>query len=486
MRFTLVGAALGLFSALVEAQTFTDCNPLKRCKSSVLPASHIMLIREACPPDPALGKAASFDFTNGPFNDFKEVGNPTYGADGAAFTISRRGEAPLIQSNWYIMFGRVEMVVKAAPGTGIVSSGVLQSDDLDEIDWEWLGANNNQVQTNYFGKGNTQSYSRGAWHDAPNNHDVFHTYTIDWSSTQLVWQIDGKTVRVVTPETAEGQYPQSPMMVKVGIWSGGDPGNAQGTIRKYFILACSMPGFANVLVEWAGGETDYSAGPFTMYLKSLDVTDYSTGSSYSYSDKSGSWQSIRSEGGQVNGNINEKPNSVTTTPPVTTTVDSVPIPWDGTHRETSTFEPPNVWPWVPTTFSSSVPTMTSVPSGWAVSGTGQVQPPSAASVSEHPRDPLTCRAVLLIRLLISLPSSQHHRLHCRIRHPPLALTIQRGQRHPLGPSRPVVQLLMLRAPPRDRLSHRLQVMSLLGQEPQTACARSRQRLVLSACSLVVA
>ncbi|RMJ26680.1 Cell wall [Aspergillus sp. HF37] len=341
MRFTLVGAALALFSALVEAQTFTDCNPLER----------------------SLGRAASFDFTNGPFNDFKEVGNPTYGADGAAFTISKRGEAPLIQSNWYIMFGRVEMVVKAAPGTGIVSSGVLQSDDLDEIDWEWLGANNNQVQTNYFGKGNTQSYSRGAWHDAPNNHDVFHTYTIDWSSTQLVWQIDGRTVRVVTPETAEGQYPQSPMMVKVGIWSGGDPGNAPGTI------------------QWAGGETDYSAGPYTMYLKSLDVTDYSTGSSYSYSDKSGSWQSIRSEGGQVNGNINEEPKSVTTTPPVTATVDSAPIPWDGTHRETSTFEPPNVWPWVPSTFSSSVPTMTSVPSGWAVSGTGKVQPPSSAASS---------------------------------------------------------------------------------------------------------
>lgn len=131
------------------------------------------------------------------------------------------------------MFGRVEMVVKAAPGTGIVSSGVLQSDDLDEIDWEWLGANNNQVQTNYFGKGNTASFNRGAFHDAPQNHEQFHTYTIDWTSTQIVWKIDGENVRVVTNEEAEAnQYPQTPMMVKVGVWAGGDPGNAPGTIRE--------------------------------------------------------------------------------------------------------------------------------------------------------------------------------------------------------------------------------------------------------------
>ena len=44
--------------------------------------------------------------------------------------------------------------LKAAPGTGIVSSAILQSDDLDELDWEWLGGTEyaSKVQTNYFGK----------------------------------------------------------------------------------------------------------------------------------------------------------------------------------------------------------------------------------------------------------------------------------------------------------------------------------------------
>ncbi len=43
--------------------------------------------------------------------------------------------------------------MKAAPGAGIVSSVVLESDDLDEIDWEWVGATAGEAQSNYFGKG---------------------------------------------------------------------------------------------------------------------------------------------------------------------------------------------------------------------------------------------------------------------------------------------------------------------------------------------
>lgn len=53
------------------------------------------------------------------------------------------------------MFGKVEVVLKAAPGAGIVSSFVMQSDDLDEIDWEWLGSDPDEVQSNFFGKGMT-------------------------------------------------------------------------------------------------------------------------------------------------------------------------------------------------------------------------------------------------------------------------------------------------------------------------------------------
>jgi beta-glucanase (GH16 family) len=140
------------------------------------------------------------------------------------------------------MFGHVEYVIQAAPGTGIVSSAVLQSDDLDEIDWEFLGGDGNNVQTNYFGKGDTSVYNREATFAAANNNQRFHTYTIDWTQDHVVWAIDGTTVRTLTPATADAnQYPQTPMMIKVGAWAGGDSSNPQGTIRKFSLASSIYP-----------------------------------------------------------------------------------------------------------------------------------------------------------------------------------------------------------------------------------------------------
>ena len=59
----------------------------------------------------------------------------SYTNDSAFFTMKQKGDAPTIQSNFYIFWGSVSVIMKAAKGQGIVSSVVLQSDDLDEIDW---------------------------------------------------------------------------------------------------------------------------------------------------------------------------------------------------------------------------------------------------------------------------------------------------------------------------------------------------------------
>lgn len=121
-----------------------------------------------------------------------------------------------------------------------------------------------------------------------------------------------------------------------------------------------------------------------MYLKSIKVQDYSTGSTYSYGDKSGSWESINAQGGEVNGNIDaDTISTVESTPTVTATVDNIPIPFDGTHRETASFSTPNIYPWVPRPTTLTTSAETGLPSGWTFSSSGQVQPPGAASVSEH-------------------------------------------------------------------------------------------------------
>jgi hypothetical protein len=108
-----------LFAHPSHQQTYTKCDPTT----------------QTCPPDTALGRAMNADFTSGQSSEFTTQSNVVFDSDGAHLTVAASGDAPQLNSNWYIMFGHVEVVMKAAPGAGIVSSVVLQSDTLDEIDW---------------------------------------------------------------------------------------------------------------------------------------------------------------------------------------------------------------------------------------------------------------------------------------------------------------------------------------------------------------
>ncbi len=205
------------------------------------------------------------------------AGSVTYGDNGAEFTINQRFDSPTVQSNFYIFFGQVEVIMQAATGTGIISSMVLESDDLDEVDWEFMGGNDSYVETNYFGKGNTTSYTRAIYYPVSAVSQDFHNYTLDWSAEKIDWYVDGTIVRTLEYADADGghDFPQTPMNLRLGIWAGGDPSEPNGTI------------------EWAGGKTDFSKAPFTMTVKSVRVSDASRGTAYKYGDTSGSWQSIQ-------------------------------------------------------------------------------------------------------------------------------------------------------------------------------------------------
>jgi beta-glucanase (GH16 family) len=265
MRFVtfLLGASALLTP--VAAQTFTTCNPLN----------------STCPNDAALGTNHTFHFNTSStvttsFNI--TAGALNYGADGAEFTVAKRGDSPTIQSQFYIMFGSVSVVMKAATGQGIISSIVLESDDLDEIDWEFMGGNATYAETNYFGKGNTTAYDRAVYYPVASDvHENFHNYTVNWTADKLEWLIDSNVVRTLYYADANDgkNYPQTPMTVRLGIWAGGDP-----SLNKYTI-------------EWAGGETDFTKGPYTMYVQTAEINDYSTGSAYKWTDHSGTWQSIK-------------------------------------------------------------------------------------------------------------------------------------------------------------------------------------------------
>ncbi|CCH41217.1 Xyloglucan endotransglucosylase/hydrolase protein 4 [Wickerhamomyces ciferrii] len=255
--------------AFVQAQSFSECNPLKT---------------SSCSPNKALATSFSTDFKEESswFHAATVKEQVHYTDEGLKLTLAKRFDNPSVKSNFYIMYGKLEVILKASPGTGIVSSFYLQSDDLDEIDLEWTGTDDTQVQTNFFSKGNTTTYDRGKFHQVDSPQSQYHNYTIDWSLDELVWYVDGQVIRTLKNDTTDG-YPQSPMYVVLGIWAGGDPDNAPGTI------------------QWSGGETDYTKVPFNMYVERVVVTDYSSGSEYSYTDNSGDWTSIEAKDGSVNG-----------------------------------------------------------------------------------------------------------------------------------------------------------------------------------------
>ncbi|KPM38632.1 hypothetical protein AK830_g7915 [Neonectria ditissima] len=266
----IVSTAVVSLAALqaVSAQTFTDCNPLKK----------------TCPPNPALGKEkVSCGLTKSACSALETLPGTEikYDSKGAHFTIEKETNAPTVASKKFIFFGRVDVEVQAAEGQGIVTSIVLQSDDLDEIDWEWLGGDTQQVQTNYFSKGDTTVYDRGGFHDVSDPLTTYHKYSIEWTKDAVNWLIDDNNVRTLKASSVKG-FPETPMQVKLGTWCAGGKDTPKGT------------------VDWAGGYTDFSKAPFNAYYKSLSIVDYAGGDSatsksvkeYVWSDNSGDWESI--------------------------------------------------------------------------------------------------------------------------------------------------------------------------------------------------
>ncbi|KAM0272024.1 hypothetical protein ACHAPA_002319 [Fusarium lateritium] len=287
-------AAMALACAgMVSAQTFTDCNPLKK----------------TCPPNPAFGdKKVECDFAKGECDAFHSMigTNLKYSEQGALFAINKETDAPTIRSNNYLFFGRVDIVMEAAKGQGIVTSVVLQSDDLDEIDFEMVGGDDAQVQTNYFSKGDTTTYDRAIYHPVSAPLSTTHKYSVEWTSTKVDWLIDDVVVRTLNAADATRpgyEMPQTPMQLKVGTWVAGGKNSNEGTRT------------------WAGGYTDFKEAPFNAYYRSITIVDYAGkdapgqakgAKEYVWSDKSGSFESIKVKK-TLSGNDDEEEKTSSTT-----------------------------------------------------------------------------------------------------------------------------------------------------------------------------
>ncbi|KAH8896500.1 cell wall glucanosyltransferase Mwg2, partial [Thozetella sp. PMI_491] len=275
-------ALLGL-SSVALGQTTTLCDPL---------------VKDTCAHDPAFGGDASFDFTTATslkdLESFWEIDDGikyktemvSFDKSGAHFTMNADSDAPRLISKNYLFFGKVEVTLQAAPGQGIITSIVLQSDDRDEIDWEFVGSHQSVAETNFYSKGVNDYTHSDRINVSYNPMTDIHTYTLDWTPDYLTFSIDGQVVRMATPKEANdgATWPQTPAQVRLGTWVGGGADMPDGT------------------KTWAGGPVDWSKGPFSAIYKSIKLTDYGAGiqgaTEYSYGDHSGTWKSIKVQGGK--------------------------------------------------------------------------------------------------------------------------------------------------------------------------------------------
>jgi beta-glucanase (GH16 family) len=114
----------------------------------------------------------------------------------------------------------------------------------DEIDFEFIGADLETAQTNYYFQGVTD-YSNGGNASVDDTFGTFHTYEIDWTPDAITWSVDGEVKRVKkkseTFNKTDNQYhyPQTPSRVQLSLWPAGLPTNGEGT------------------VTWAGGLVDW-------------------------------------------------------------------------------------------------------------------------------------------------------------------------------------------------------------------------------------
>jgi beta-glucanase (GH16 family) len=85
--------------------------------------------------------------------DWVSSGNPVqYGSD-VLLTMAPSTVGTLLASTTYLWYGNVQAKFKTSRGQGVVTAFILLSDVKDEIDYEFVGADLESAQSNYYFQG---------------------------------------------------------------------------------------------------------------------------------------------------------------------------------------------------------------------------------------------------------------------------------------------------------------------------------------------
>ena len=132
----------------------------------------------------------------------------------------RGGELRTIES---FQYGRFEVRMKSAPGSGVISSfftfhdywseGHTSSVYWNEIDLEWLGRYDDKIHTNLI--------IHDQW-DLPdisnitfNPNEDFHTYAFEWTSEYIAFFVDDQLIRWVDNFYIDSMYREQKIMMNI-------------------------------------------------------------------------------------------------------------------------------------------------------------------------------------------------------------------------------------------------------------------------------
>ncbi|PVU90398.1 hypothetical protein BB561_004897 [Smittium simulii] len=145
--------------------------------------------------------------------------------------------------------GRIDVLMRAANGSGAVTALSMYGDNKDEVDIELVGKTPINFQSMYFPKGvpikGLELYHESS--PSSNLQETFHTYSIERTNDAFNWFMDGNLVRSL-PST-DPNFPTTANHFKFGVWDG------------------------SASSSWAG-VVDYNAGPIVMAIKSIKIQPY--------------------------------------------------------------------------------------------------------------------------------------------------------------------------------------------------------------------
>ena len=155
------------------------------------------------------------------------------------------------QRRGFYHYGRYEVVMRAAPGSGTVSAMFTHThkqfgDPHDEIDIEFLGKDLTRMHANYF----TDGKAHGSIY-IPLGFDAskqIHLYAYEWDPDEIRWYVDDRLVH--TARASDFPIPQAPGRLMVHLWSGGanltkwagEPTFKNGARARYYCLSFQAAG----------------------------------------------------------------------------------------------------------------------------------------------------------------------------------------------------------------------------------------------------